>query len=191
MSPDDRRQAILDATLPLVLEHGRSVSTKQIAEACGIAEGTVFRAFASKAELLDTVIKTGLAPGTLESGLRNLSPSGDLTSQVTAIVGVLQTHARTTHRLIALLPPAQASDHHHGMKHSDRRELGERTLAAVQDALAPFADALGVGPQAAAGAILALSFGSTFAAHPAAPAAVAHLLLHGIAARPDREGTSC
>ena len=33
MTPDERRQAIISATLPLVLEHGRAVTTAQSAKA--------------------------------------------------------------------------------------------------------------------------------------------------------------
>ncbi|MCU1430433.1 MAG: DNA-binding transcriptional regulator, AcrR family, partial [Actinomycetia bacterium] len=36
---------IVAATLPLLLEHGDRVTSRQIAEAAGIAEGTIFRAF--------------------------------------------------------------------------------------------------------------------------------------------------
>ena len=50
MSPDERRAALIDATLPLLLEHGRGVTTRQIAEAAGVAEGTIFRVFDSKDE---------------------------------------------------------------------------------------------------------------------------------------------
>ena len=42
---------IVAATLPLLLEHGELVTTRQIAEAAGIAEGTIFRVFADKDEL--------------------------------------------------------------------------------------------------------------------------------------------
>ena len=53
MPPDERRDAIIDVVLPLLLEHGSDVSTRQIAEAAGIAEGTIFRVFPDKAALLD------------------------------------------------------------------------------------------------------------------------------------------
>lgn len=52
MSVEDRRAAIVKATLPLVMEHGANVTTKQVAQAAGIAEGTVFRAFTDKDELI-------------------------------------------------------------------------------------------------------------------------------------------
>ena len=52
MSPDDRRKAILDALIPLLVERGGDVTTKEIARAAGIAEGTVFRVFPDKATLL-------------------------------------------------------------------------------------------------------------------------------------------
>ena len=52
MSADDRRQAIVDAVVPLLVTHGEAVSTRQIAEAAGIAEGTIFRVFPDKNALL-------------------------------------------------------------------------------------------------------------------------------------------
>ena len=52
MAPDDRRRAIVDAVVPLLLEHGGDVTTRQIAEAAGIAEGTIFRVFPDKPALL-------------------------------------------------------------------------------------------------------------------------------------------
>jgi AcrR family transcriptional regulator len=52
MGPDQRRAMIVAAALPLVVEHGTSVTTAQVARAAGIGEGTVFRAFADKDELL-------------------------------------------------------------------------------------------------------------------------------------------
>ncbi|MET7424966.1 TetR/AcrR family transcriptional regulator [Dactylosporangium sp. NPDC005555] len=52
MSPDERRAMIVAAALPLVVEHGTTVTTAQVARAAGIGEGTVFRAFADKDALL-------------------------------------------------------------------------------------------------------------------------------------------
>lgn len=51
MSVDERRAAILAVAVPMLVEHGGNVKTSEIAEAAGIAEGTLFRAFRDKAEL--------------------------------------------------------------------------------------------------------------------------------------------
>ena len=52
MSLDERRAALVEATIPLLHEHGAALTTKQVAEAAGIAEGTVFRAFSTKEDLV-------------------------------------------------------------------------------------------------------------------------------------------
>ena len=53
MAPDERRAALVDVTLQLLREHGRGVTTRQIAEAAGVAEGTIFRVVDSKEQLVD------------------------------------------------------------------------------------------------------------------------------------------
>jgi AcrR family transcriptional regulator len=60
MSQEERRAAIVRSTLPLLLEHGGNISTSQIAAAAGIAEGTVFRAFKDKQELLLACVHAGM-----------------------------------------------------------------------------------------------------------------------------------
>ena len=60
MTVDDRRKALIDVTLPLLREHGRTVTTKQIAEAAGVAEGTIFRAFESKDDLILAAVEAGM-----------------------------------------------------------------------------------------------------------------------------------
>src|SRR3954466_10973447 len=63
MAPDERRQAIVDVVVPLLLQHGDGVTTKQIAEAAGIAEGTIFRVFPDKAALLMAPAEDRMTPG--------------------------------------------------------------------------------------------------------------------------------
>src|SRR5437879_3735908 len=57
MSVEQRREAIIAATIPLLLERGDALTTSQIARAAGIAEGTVFRAFRDKQDLLVSCLK--------------------------------------------------------------------------------------------------------------------------------------
>src|SRR5690606_7898091 len=55
LPPEDRRQAIIEAVVPLLIEHGPTATTRQIAEAAGVAEGTLFRVFPDKRALLFAV----------------------------------------------------------------------------------------------------------------------------------------
>ena len=48
LPPDDRREAILEAIIPLLQERGRNVTSRELAEAAEVAEGTLFRAFGDK-----------------------------------------------------------------------------------------------------------------------------------------------
>src|SRR5438128_11034621 len=75
LPPDERRSMIVAATLPLLLEHGDRVTSRQIAEAAGIAEGTIFRVFADKDEVIAAVIEAALDPEPLEAALAAI-PAG-------------------------------------------------------------------------------------------------------------------
>ena len=59
MPPDARRQTIIDAARPLLIASGAQFTTRQVAEAAGVAEGTIFRVFDSKQDLLAAVIVAG------------------------------------------------------------------------------------------------------------------------------------
>ena len=63
MSPEERRDELVDVTLSLLREHGRAVTTRQIAEAAGVAEGTIFRVVESKEELVELAITRAFEPG--------------------------------------------------------------------------------------------------------------------------------
>lgn len=61
MTPEDRKAAIVDAVLPLVAERGHDVTSRELAQAAGVAEGTLFRAFGDKTALVGAVAVEGLA----------------------------------------------------------------------------------------------------------------------------------
>lgn len=61
---EERRQDILEAALKVFTEKGYNGSTTaEIARAAGVAEGTIFRHFATKKELLIAVLKPKLLDG--------------------------------------------------------------------------------------------------------------------------------
>jgi AcrR family transcriptional regulator len=74
LPPDERRAAIIEAVRPLFVEHGDRLTSRQIAEAAGVAEGTIFRAFTDKEELLSAVLEAVLDPEPLERALAGIDP---------------------------------------------------------------------------------------------------------------------
>src|SRR5579862_7906225 len=90
LPPDERRSMIVEATLPLLIEHGDRVTTKQIAEAAGIAEGTIFRAFADKDELIAAAVEAALDPGPLEAALAAIPCSLAFEARLAAAIVIMQ-----------------------------------------------------------------------------------------------------
>ena len=87
MAPDERRRAIIDAVVPLLTQHGPDVTTKQIAEAAGIAEGTIFRVFPDKQALLWATAEETINPsGGREHMAATLAGIPDLRGKIIATV---------------------------------------------------------------------------------------------------------
>jgi AcrR family transcriptional regulator len=90
MPPAERRAAIVAATLPLVLTHGAAVSTRQIAEAAGIAEGTIFRVFPDKEALMCAVTAAAFDPAPSLRRLAEVDRALPLRERLVAAAVVLQ-----------------------------------------------------------------------------------------------------
>jgi AcrR family transcriptional regulator len=86
MSQEERRAAIVRSTVPLLLEHGGNVSTSQIAAAAGIAEGTVFRAFKDKHDLLAACMRAGLNADDEVARIGAIELGGPLAERLTEAV---------------------------------------------------------------------------------------------------------
>lgn len=100
LPPEERREALIAATLPLVLEHGTEVSTRLIAEAAGVAEGTIFRAFPSKDDLIEAVVASAFDPSSLVQSIAGVDASLPLTDRLVTAVGLMQAHGRRLAGLI-------------------------------------------------------------------------------------------
>ena len=101
LAPDDRRAMIVAATLPLLLEHGDRVTSRQIADAAGIAEGTIFRAFADKDEIIAAVVESALDPEPLEAALNAIPDGLDFEAGLAAAVVIMQQRVIDMWRLVS------------------------------------------------------------------------------------------
>ena len=96
---------IVDAALPLILEHGERVTTRQIADAAGIAEGTIFRAFADKDDVIAAVVEKALDTTLLEEALAAIDLSLPFEKCLDAAIAAIQTRVIDVWRLLSAVGP--------------------------------------------------------------------------------------
>jgi AcrR family transcriptional regulator len=90
LPPEERRAEIVAATLPLLLAHGPAVTTRQIAEAAGIAEGTIFRVFPDKDSLITAVVDAALDTANVDAALEAIDDALPLEARLVAAVEILR-----------------------------------------------------------------------------------------------------
>jgi AcrR family transcriptional regulator len=100
LAPEQRLDQLVDTTLLLLREHGRDVTTRQIAEAAGVAEGTIFRVVGSKEELVEAAIGRAFAPGALVDRVREIDPALPLRDRLVLMVSIFQQRYRATFDLM-------------------------------------------------------------------------------------------
>ncbi len=185
MIPQDRRNAIIEATLPLLLARGPELRTREIATASGVSEGTIFRVFDTKDELIEAVIEAAMRPTATLNALAALGPQS-LTERTVAVLGILSAELQRGRTLFAHLASAGVKPHSpHGFRSPDATDPRAQVLAATATAFDPYASELSVPTTTVARLLTALAFASIFSLAPTDPIpdpeALARLALHGIA----------
>ena len=113
MSPDERREHLVDATLNLLRVHGRAITTRQLAEEAGVAEGTIFRVFDSKEELVEAAIRRAFEPGDVVARIEEIDRGLPLRERLVALVSILQQRFRATFELMKTVGMVRPPDHVH------------------------------------------------------------------------------
>lgn len=159
MAPDERRASLVAATVPLLREHGLQVSTRQIAEAAGVAEGTIFRVFESKDELVQAALRSAFEPGPLLDRLVAVDTSRPLRDRLVEVVRVTQERFVEIFSLMAAVGMIEPPDHHgheghqgHHHQHCEQCEHGEppwrrRMLEVMAAIIEPDREQLRVPPE--------------------------------------------
>jgi AcrR family transcriptional regulator len=171
---EERRSAIVAATLPLFLDQGASVTTREIAQAAGIAEGTIFRVFADKTELLEAVVEAALDIAPTSAAIAAIDEHLSFEEKLVAAVDILRERVLYVFRVYSA-----ASDS--ARNTTNRRSTDLPALTAI---FAESADRLSCEPEVAARILRGLTvtcvhptFGVT---EPFNSADIVETLLHGI-----------
>jgi AcrR family transcriptional regulator len=197
MSPDDRRTAIVSVLVPLIVEKGGEVSTREIAQAAGIAEGTIFRVFADKKSLMLAAAEEAINPADGQAAFDEaMAADPDLRAQVVAAAQRILDRMRMTMAVMMAVRSHLWDDeahrqHHEGGKHfgppqfvlDAQAELHQRLTGLFE----PHRDELAVEPEVAALALRSLVFGASRPELGMVPALdaeqIADLLLQGVTTR--------
>lgn len=183
-----RRAAIIAAVVPLLTQRGTAVTTREMAEAAGVAEGTLFTVFEDKRALVLAAIEDRMNATPLRCELAALGDELVLERKLLAAAAVIMPRLDEVRALASALhslpaPGKSAPKHHPG--------YFEAWNAAINDGLAallePHAQQLRLAPERVAHLFAALLFSSRAPYLPSgerlAPAELVGVLLHGTEAR--------
>jgi len=105
LPPHERRAAIIGAVLPLLIQHGSGVTTRQIATAAGVSEGTIFNVFADKDALLAAALEVAIDLTPFERAVTEISRSVPFEQRLVAATELTQRRIVDIWKLVSQLGP--------------------------------------------------------------------------------------
>lgn len=112
LPPDDRRLAIVATATSMIRRDHAMPTTRALAAECGIAEGTLFRAFATKEALVDAVASTTACPYPLRAMILAIPRELPLRERMLQVTRVL--HERFSATFEILVPLGAMGPPRHG-----------------------------------------------------------------------------
>ena len=174
--------------MPLLYQHGREVTTRQIAEAAGVAEGTIFRVFDSKDDVIEAAVERAFEPSELLARVGEIDPELPLRERLVLVASIMQQRFRATFGLMRAIgefgPPRRAKPPEH-----------VRVLEEVSHAMATLierdAALLSVTPGMLIHMLRLLTFAGSneqiAEGHVLTPDQIVDTLLHGVLTQESRE----
>jgi AcrR family transcriptional regulator len=160
MAPEDRRAALIAATIPLLHEQGADVSTKQIAQAAGVAEGTIFGVFPDKRSLLTAAMIQAFDPAPTIEAVAAIDPGLGLRARLAAAATLIMKRFAGNARLMAAARLAHHAGDPDGISRMNRAR--EQLLAALTTVIEPDAALLRRKPAEVARLVLLFCGANTY-----------------------------
>lgn len=178
LAPDDRRAAIVAATIPLLRARGWSVTTKEIAAAARVADGTIFSVFKDKEELILTALQAALDPQPTMDKLSQIDLLLPLEERLAEAVDILKALVTRQTELLSTMNLGEVRG-----KLSRRYSVDYLAQDALPRLFEPSRDELRLEPATAGQALLALILSGCSPLHfkkPLQASEVVALMLDGV-----------
>ncbi|MFD8491880.1 TetR/AcrR family transcriptional regulator [Amycolatopsis sp. NPDC059657] len=156
MSPGDRRDMIVRSVLPLLIEHGAAITTSQIAKAACIGEGTIFRVFKDKDELIDACMIEALRPDAALSVIAEIPLDQPLETRLVEAAEVLYAHLQRMGAVMSALLHSGRPHRRGEPRKGARKESMDAMRTAIADLFEPERDSLRVPVDQAAALFLSM-----------------------------------
>lgn len=181
----------MTATERLIVAQGGNVSTKAIAEAAGIAEGTIFRVFPTKEAIIDAIFEDAFDYESRQSEIAAIDLNADLETRLVALATILQRRIRRIQELLAAVGFRRLKSMHS----RKNRERHDPNLTGITAIIEPDRNRLRVPPQEAARLLFAIVMAMTNpmmgGRSDVDPKEIVTLLLNGVAVHSTTKGPTC